>query len=126
MSFALRFFMTKIRISQVRFLTFDLIVCCKVSVKPKSAAFSQFEFSTPRLRGIEPLALSRKIFTAGPNNEPAVLLFPVFREIHPLTKRTFALAIAFVQIQVAVWIIEPVCFLHLFIELSVNFPAGPF
>ena len=75
----------------MRFLTFDLIVCCKVSVKPKSAAFSQFEFSTPRLRGIEPLALSRKIFTAGPNNEPAVLLF-VLVEIYPLHKRALTLA----------------------------------
>ena len=98
-----------------------------VSVKPKRVVLSQFEYSTPRLRGIEPLALPpRKIFTAGPNDEPAVLLFLVFCEIHPLTKRTFTLAIAFVQIQVTMRIIEPVCFLHLFIEFSVNFPAGPF
>ena len=67
-----------------------------------------------------------KYIPAGPNDEPAVLLFLVFREIHPLAKWTFALAAAFVQIQVTVWIIEPVYILHLFIELSVNFPAGPF
>lgn len=108
------------------FLTFDLIVHRKVSVKPKSAAFSQFEFSTPRQRGSESLTLSKQNLRQAQTMSLPFLLFLVFREIHPLTKRTFALAIAFVQIQVTMRIIEPVCFLHLFIELSVNFPAGPF
>ena len=54
------------------------------------------------------------------------MLFLVFRKIHPLAKRTFTFAVAFVQIQVTVWIIEPVYFLRLFIEIGINFPASPF
>ena len=55
-----------------------------------------------------------------------ILLFLVFTEIHPFPEGTFTFAVAFIQIQVAVWIIELADFLHLLIEIGVNSLANPF
>lgn len=52
-----------------------------------------------------------------------VLFLPVFAEIHPLSERMLALAVALIQIQVAVWIVELEDFLRLLIEIGVNSSA---
>ena len=39
------------------------------------------------------------MLTAGPPSEPAVLLFFVFTEIHPIYGRVLTLAIALIQVQ---------------------------
>lgn len=57
---------------------------------------------------------------------PLILLFIVFTEIHPFPEGTFAFTVAFIQIQVAVWIIELADFLRLLIEVGVNSLADPF
>lgn len=57
---------------------------------------------------------------------PLILLFLVFTEIHPFPKGTFAFTVAFIQIQVAVWIIELADFLRLLIEVGVNSLADSF
>ena len=48
--------------------------------------------------------------------EPAGVLFVILREIHPLHQGCFALSVAFIQIEVSVWIVELCSLLSLFKE----------
>ena len=55
---------------------------------------------------------------------PALFLL-VFTEVHPCAERSLALAIAFIQIQIAVWVISLTRLQHPLMEICVNRAAVP-
>lgn len=57
---------------------------------------------------------------------PAAVLFSAFAEIHPFRERALALPIAFVEVQIVVWIIQFTHLLHLLMKIGFNCAADLF